>query len=470
MKVAKEWFSVDTKGLRALQEGKSKTFVLRELVQNCFDENISECSVNIIKDGKKIRMTIHDDSPEGFKDISHAYTLFADTDKRKDPEKRGRFNLGNKEAFSVCNKIELTTTKGTLVFDNDGRHSSRTKTSKGTDITVEFIGSQDDIAEIISYAKILLVPKDIRFTVNGNRIESESPLKVTETELSTEFEQNGTFRKTVRKTKLEVYEKIGKAYLYEMGLPVCEIDCQFSVNVQQKVPLSFDRETVPTAYLQDVFAEVLNMTHELIEPEHASDLWVREATRDERAQPEAINDVIHKRFGEKVCIANPFDPISIDDALSRGYKVVSGSELSKEEWSNIKNAELMKSSSELFGRNGVAAPEVAPTQDMKRVAELAKKIAKRILNIDLKVRFIKHQQVFPAMYEREHQVLTFNTAKLGNRFFAEPVSTPVIDIIIHELGHSKGMHTEQAYHDCLTKLGAELTIIALRDPSFFGLS
>lgn len=468
MTVTKEWFSVDTKGLRALQEGKPKTFILRELVQNAFDENTSECNVSITKEGRKIKLTITDDSPEGFRDISHAYTLFADTYKRRDPEKRGKFNTGEKFVFSVCDRVELSTTKGTLVFDSDGRHSSRTKTDKGTTIAVEFTGSQEDMAEITSYAKILLVPNGIRFTVNGEQIESRKPFKTTEAELSTEYELNGTFRKTVRRTKLEIHEKTDKAYLYEMGLPVCEINCQFSINVQQKVPLSTDRETVPTAYLQDVFAEVLNMTHELIEPEHASDMWVREATRDERASPEAVDSVIHKRFGEKVCIANQFDPHSIDEALSHGYKVVSGSELSKEEWANIKQAELMKSSSDLFGMNSVSAPEVEPTEDMRRVAELAKKIAKRILGIGIGVRFVKHSQMVTAQFDRMGNTLTFNTAKLGNRFFAEPVSVPVLDLLMHELGHNGGSHTESGYHETMSKLGAELTIIALRDPLFFG--
>jgi hypothetical protein len=463
----KEWFSVSTKGLRQLQEGKPKTFILRELVQNAIDENISACDVSIGKEGRKIKLTITDDSPEGFRDISHAYTLFADTYKRRDPEKRGRFNAGEKDAFSVCDQVKLTTTKGTIIFDNSGRHSSRTKTTKGTTIAVEFMGSQEDMAEMLEYARILLVPNGIRFTVNGEQIAGRKPLKTTNTELSTEYEQDGTFRKTVRKTAVEIHSKVGKAYLYEMGLPVCEIDCQFSINVMQKVPLGMDRETVPQAYLQDVFAEALNMTHELVEPAHASDMWVREATRDERASPEAVDSVIHKRFGEKVCIANQFDPHSIDEALSHGYKVVSGSELSKEEWANIRNAELMKSSSELFGMNSVSAPEVEPTADMRKVAELAKKIAKKILGINISVRFVKHNQMVTAQYDCTRKTVTFNTAKLGSRFFKEPVSAPVLNLIIHEIAHHKGMHTEQAYHECLTKLGAELTMLALRDPLFF---
>jgi hypothetical protein len=64
MKTTKEWFSVDKKGLRELQECKPKTFILRELIQNALDENIKEFSINISKEKKRIRMEIRDDSPE----------------------------------------------------------------------------------------------------------------------------------------------------------------------------------------------------------------------------------------------------------------------------------------------------------------------------------------------------------------------------------------------------------------------
>jgi len=130
----------------------------------------------------------------------------------------------------------------------------------------------------------------------------------------------------------------------------------------------------------------------------------------------------------------------------------------------------MKSTSELFGMNSVSAPEVEPTDDMRKVAELAKKIAKKILGININVRFVKHRQMVTAQYDSSNKTVTFNTAKLGSKFFAEPVSAPVLNLLIHEIAHHGGSHTESGYHETLTKLGAELTIIALRDRSFFGLS
>ena len=96
-----EWFSVDKEGLKALQKGKTKTFIINELVQNAWDEDINECKVDINWHDGKVTLRVEDDSPEGVRDISHSYTLFADTYKRRDPTKRGRFNIGEKVYIKI---------------------------------------------------------------------------------------------------------------------------------------------------------------------------------------------------------------------------------------------------------------------------------------------------------------------------------------------------------------------------------
>ena len=467
MKKTKQWFAVDTDGLKKLQEGKSKTFIIRELVQNVWDEQSSICKIEIAHKDNKITLVIEDDSPEGFRDITHAYTLFADTYKRRDATKRGRFNIGEKQVFSICDKIELTTTKGTLTFDENGRHESNNKRKAGTLITLVFPGTEAERNELAEYARYLLVPKNIRFTINGELIPSQSPVRKFEAGLHTELEVNGVFKRTYRQTTIEIYQPREKIYLYEMGIPVCEIDCQFSINVEQKIPLGIDRETVSQAYLRDLFAEVLNQTFDLVEAEHSSESWVREATRDERVSSEAVKDVLTKRFGEKFCAANPFDKQSIDEAISHGYNIVTGSELSKEEWAQIRRDALMPSSSELFSTSTVNAPTVEPNEKQKLVAKYAKKIAKELLGISINTRFVKHQQMVVAQFDRLTNTLTFNVAKLGNSFFEIPVSSQTTNLLLHEIGHHCGSHTESGYHECLTKMGADLTMLALLDPKFF---
>ena len=103
------WFEVDTAGLKALQSNKPKTFIINELVQNAWDEDIALCSIRFKynKDNSLLTITVKDDSPEGFKNITHAYTLFADTYKRSDPTKRGRFNLGENKSLQSAKLPKL---------------------------------------------------------------------------------------------------------------------------------------------------------------------------------------------------------------------------------------------------------------------------------------------------------------------------------------------------------------------------
>jgi len=58
-------------------------------------------------------------------------------------------------------------------------------------------------------------------------------------------DENGILRSRKRTTKVRLFEvPIGGAYLYEMGMPVVPIDCKWSVDVQQKVPLNIERDNV----------------------------------------------------------------------------------------------------------------------------------------------------------------------------------------------------------------------------------
>ena len=77
--MSNNWFEVDRNGLKALQEGKPKTFIVRELLQNALDENITVCKLDVWWDAGVATISVEDDSPEGFRDLSDAYTLFKDT-------------------------------------------------------------------------------------------------------------------------------------------------------------------------------------------------------------------------------------------------------------------------------------------------------------------------------------------------------------------------------------------------------
>lgn len=465
--MTKEWFAVSREGLRELQENKPKAWILRELIANAFDEDISKCTVEMkFSSAKKNALIIvEDNSPEGFRDLRDAYTLFGKTYKRFEADKRGRFNIGEKQVIAICDFARITTTKGTIIFDRGGRHSSSYKIEKGSIIHIQVKMKKAEYEELENYANQILVPKGILLIVNGKEIPYREPYQSFESILMTEIDEGQGFRRTSRKTTVNLYNhNDGKRYLYELGIPVQEIDCEYHIDVQQKIPLTLDRDNVLPSFLQDVYAEVLNHTHTEISPESSSKLWVREGTSDERASTDAVRSVIKKRYGDKVVIANPKDKRSIDEALANGYKVVYGSEMSKEEWNKVREAEAMKSSTEMFGISFAESERVEPDENMQRVGEYAKRLARRLLDIDIKVVFLKSSKA-TAVADFGDCTLRFNVSHL-NGYFQRPL-VETTGLILHEIAHYKGHHTEETYHECLTDMAQALVKIALEEPGFF---
>src|SRR5262245_56826491 len=78
------WFEVDKQGLAKILERKGKEFALLELIQNAWDEpGVSQVSASLAYRGRnRALLVVEDDAPEGFKDLSHAYTLFAESGKK----------------------------------------------------------------------------------------------------------------------------------------------------------------------------------------------------------------------------------------------------------------------------------------------------------------------------------------------------------------------------------------------------
>lgn len=469
----KNWFEVDKKGLQALQAGKSKTFIIRELVQNAFDEDIKECIVKIEFMQSIAAITVLDDSPEGFRDLAHAYTLYADTYKRKDPEKRGRFNLGEKEVLSVCEYAEIRTTKGTIIFSKDGRKESTSKRPSGSEVYLNLKLKDSECHKLVEYAMDILPPKGVKYMVNNCPVKYRDPYKVTEETLKTEIQEGDAFRSTKRKTEIHVHrvDSYGDAYLYEMGIPVCVIDCDYSLDVQQKVPLSTDRTKVSGAYLKELYAAVLNVTFDDVTEETSSNNWIRTATTSENINEAAVETVIEKRYGDKVVVANENDPVSIDRAISNGYRVIRGGEMSGDEWNNVKKFDKMESSTNKFGSmGGVPAEPYEPKGHHKQWHTLIHRIAS-LMDLDIDIEYVNSMKLSNSA-EYGSRTLTFNVCKIPRHYWNplnNMIKVELLDLIIHEICHEKGMHYESSYHKAITRLGATLALKMVEDPEFLNV-
>lgn len=111
----KQWYDVDRQGLRKLLESKPKCFILYELIQNGWDQKTEYVHVSTRFSDVKAYIEVVDGDPNGFQDLSHAYTLFAESMKKSDPTKRGRFNVGEKIVLAFCESAEIYSTKGGVI-------------------------------------------------------------------------------------------------------------------------------------------------------------------------------------------------------------------------------------------------------------------------------------------------------------------------------------------------------------------
>lgn len=485
--MANKIFEVDVRGLRQLQEGKPKWFIIRELLQNAMDEDIKFCNLKLSYERGKAHITVEDDSPIGFRDLSDAYTLFKDTYKRSDVKKRGRFNFGEKQVLCLSDYARIITTTGGLEFDvlKGERTTLRRKREAGSEVYVVVKMTKDEYNECCTYSNDILVPPGITITLTIGEEKRElfnvTPHKVFTAKLLTELKDNDRMRNVSRDTEVHLHCKSTTSYIFEMGIPICEIDCDYSIDVQQKVPMSNDRDNVDSKYLKLLYGEVLNQVFSEISKDQSSNIWVRNATTSERVTVDAVKDIVTKRFGEKALIANPMDRRSMDEAISNNFNVIYGSEMSKEEWKQVKDMNLLESTSQMF-KTGIAEgrhlSQTEITDEQKKIAEFSKKVAREFLNITISVGFYDSPDAtVVADYNSESNKLRFNVAHVDKNLWYLVAATgvngmnliqqPMLDLIIHELGHSAGWHYEHAYHDCLTKLGSCLTLKALSDPDWF---
>jgi hypothetical protein len=489
-------FEVDVDGLRQLQEGKPKWFIIRELLQNAIDENITTCDIHLDWQRGKAFIQVNDDSPTGFRDLSDAYTLFKDTYKRSDVKKRGRFNFGEKQVLCLCDSATILTTTGCVEFDikKGVKTLTKNKTPKGSMVFVTVKMTHEEFVECCKYCDSILVPDNIKVDIivgnMGAGIEKvdghdwmgtvakgtwktlsyQKPHKIFTTKLPTELKEGDRMRNVTRETAVHIHNKNGSAYIYEMGIPICEIECDYSIDIQQKVPLSNDRDKVDGKYLKVLYGEILNHTHEEITEEQSSRIWVRTGTTSDRVTKETVQDVITKRFGENALIANPLDPRSMDEAISNGHNVIYGREMDKDEWTKVKGFDLLETTSQKYKVGITESKKVNPSDDQKKIAEFAKKISKEFLHFDLSVEFISSSDA-STVADFGGNNLRFNVPKITKSMWTPSedgyIKQTMLDLLIHEIGHKAGWHYEHAYHECITKLGSQLTIKALTEPNWF---
>lgn len=468
----KDWFQIDKAGLAKILQRKGKEFALFELIQNAWDEEgVTEVKVTLTRaEQGYVLLTVEDDAPDGFSDLAHAYTLFAESKKKANPEKRGRFNLGEKLVLALAKEACISTTTGTVTFNSTGRRRSMQHRDSGSRISMLIRMTQDEMKHALESCNRLIAPcgdKTIITTINGAVLVSSPGIVNFKAPLTTEIaDAEGHLVKSIRSTSVYVYPAVAgvPAAIYEMGIPVCEIDGKYIFNVCQKVPLTMDREEVLPSFRKQLAVAALNNLPNILDTDDANTAWATEAMTSPDVSPEAVQACMTQKFGVKRVIYDPSDPEANSIAAAAGFTVVTGGQLGKAAWANVKAFGAILPAGQVTPSPKPYSPDGPPlklvkemTPGMIEVETYAKRIAYVIMGANIHVKFAA-EVTWPYAATYGPGSLVFNVGRLGKAWFDRKTNQEAIDnLIIHEFGHHYSLnHLSDEYYDALTLIGSKL--------------
>lgn len=478
------WIEVDRAGLAQVIADRPAGWLLYELIQNALDEaGVTTIDVEVTPAGRgRHIVTVTDDSTNGYADIRHAWTMFAPSGKKGNAEQRGRFNLGCKLVLALAVEAEIVSTESAVRFTADkGRQLTRRRRQQGTQFVGEFKLTLDQAAEAVEAAMKILPPEGVSITVNGSLIHPSRPVKVIEgVTLPTVIgDDEGVLRRTRRQTTVELHKPRGgeTPMLYELGIPVVELTGgeAWHANVLQCVPLNTDRDNVTPGYLRALRVEMLNAAHDELTVEQATAVWATEASEDERASSAAVSSVLDRRFGEKRVAYDPSDREANSRAVAAGYTVVPGGSLTKGQWANARQSELIPAAGRVTPGHKVAfsADGVPPlragewTDSMKAIAKSAHNLAQALcVASDLRVDWYQGREAATWRWQGAWQrggFLKLNASRLGREMldFQAGDDRAITRLLIHEFAHEKvENHLSDAFHEECTRLGVDLAYLA----------
>jgi len=463
MKGAAQWFTVDKAGLAAVATRRGTAPLLLEPVQNAWDEEgvtFVQVYLSPVNGKPQVKLRIEDDSPDGFRDLADAYTLYKQSYKIGNPEQRGRFNVGEKFLLSVASEASIISTTGSILFGPEGRKMGRKRTERGSILTATLKMTRTELDEALVLLRSMIPPRGIKTIINCEELRQRRPIAEDIRTLQTEIRgEEGGFKLTRRKTAINIYEVLEgeTSHLYEMGIPVDKLECPWHVDIAQKVPLSLDRGSVRQAFRFDVERHVAEIMAAVITQEQAQGGWIGTAL-ESMEDKDAIRSVIKARVGKAVTF-NPHAPESNKRATDAGYAVIHGRQFSKAAWETIRSANALVPSSNKFDDGKVKSdpdgipeiPESQWTPAMQRLSSYTQDFAKHACGVTPTVKFWKDSGLnFAGLCGGS--AIGFNVAKvrITDQFIVD-------QLLIHECAHFKvSDHLTSAFYNECCRIGARL--------------
>jgi hypothetical protein len=476
------WLEVDKNGLKQTLKRKGVSWAILELAQNSWDEDSTRVDISLTTPiNGKSTLVCKDNAPKGYADLNTSFVMFAPSYKKADAEKRGRFNIGEKLVLALCHEASIKSTSGQVLFEANGK---RRMTNKKTEAGSEFRGvlevTQEEYADVERVVGQILCPVPTYF--NDKEIKPRKPLRRFKAVLPTEIaDEQGVPRKRDRETEIRIYKVLDAEVptIYEKGLPIVELagGIKWHVDVQQKVPLSYDRDNITPAYARDVYTVVLKAMVDYVETvDEAAAGWVRTAVGNTEAiDKETVDKVMTKRYGDKRAAVDPSDKGSKNEAASKGYTVVHGGSLTKEEWNSVKTFKSMPTTKEVAPTDyhgALPAKVYKPekyTPAMRRYEELIKVLSPILIGRKATVSFIDDSDIGFQGCTKRWKAGSYNF-EVNLAFHDIDDAQQNYELLLHEMAHHREQsndHLAHAFYEALNQLGAKLAQVALERPELF---
>jgi hypothetical protein len=472
-------FEIDERAFRAQNLNRDPGHLVRELVQNVFDEEASlvEVTISWSESDRSVEVIVEDDVPRGFTDPREIWTIFA-SGKKETPTKRGRMGRGLKEIIAVSDHARVETVGKSVSFDWNRTHfqrkTSANKRRKGTRVFCRISRwKKRDVKNIEEYLMFFNPPDGISFEVNDSLMEHRKAIDSFKASLPTVFVENEVQVKRVRKTEIRLYKPEGDEdpFIFEMGIPVEKVKDEgfpYHVDIQQRIPLRPERDVVPRSYLKQVYALVANRKIEEFTEEEVSELWMEEAVSHPAFDKEEAGKVyVKKRFGDKVLRASVHDHDKNVKASREGFDVVSTRKFS----GGVR--ELLKGHTETvdstFAQARVAVPnlpEVELTDNERVFLDFVRWLAEKL---DVRISGAYVYKFFgrtAAQFFQWDGSVRFNRVTLGHAFFVPGDLPRWASIAIHELAHHKGDGHDETWQNEVERLAGLAFQVALENADF----
>lgn len=449
-------FEIDDDGFKMQNKGRPPWALVRELLQNALD---SESDVVIMLDTRQRKVVVQN-SESSFDNLSDAYTIFGG-DKGSNPEKRGRFGRGLKEAVAGCKELTVMTPHGRIKFDVE--NNQRIKDSRTIDSGTKVIAKNDewskgDFEAIKDYVFKLWPPEGQEIMLrlkggNGELRERWEPEWSPKMFLDTVKVENGVMKDERRRATVHIRRAEGgkgDGRIYEMGIPVnLEMDMPLWVDVQQKVPMAEQRNEADSGFVEQLKPKILNAVYEDLSKKELQASWVESALGSFRIDAEVkehwANVVLNRPGkGEPVISGNQK---ANDVVRNYGRQVVDANRLSDGAASAAREA--FPSATKVANEIKSGQEERAePTPDQQRIMEWAEELAAECGYPHVEFQTWKMEDPVDSDEGAPAASHDGSVVKLNvNRRAWEEMSAENLGTIVHEISHEEGRgHNSEWYY------------------------